>query len=214
MKFSALLIAATFVFASCSNNQKKILVLNKGRGTVDIEKQTVKIKDGAGSEEHDMVYNTGDKVSIKVKADDKEATIEIPENGYYLLNAKNDTIIGSLQNYSEQKATPDTFTVITQEMIKKSIDSLIALTEGKNVSAANKNYYILPFTAAKVTDNVNATIVAPYHNITTIEKEGDKKPEVYRFYSIKEIREKIEKQKAMTKAKPEGTPMGNGGKKS
>jgi hypothetical protein len=27
-------------------------------------------------------------------------------------------------------------------------------------------------------------------------------PEVYRFFSIKEIREKIEKQKAMTVAKP------------
>lgn len=214
MKLSALMVAAIVFFTSCSNNQKKILVLNKGRGTVDIEKQSVKIKDGAGSEEHEMIYDTKDKVSIKVKADEKEATVDIPENGYYLLNAKNDTIIGSYQKYSAQKAAPDTFTVITQEMIKKSIDSLVALTEGKNVSAANKNYYILPFTAVKVTDNINATIVAPYHNISSIEKEGDKDPEVYRFYSIKEIREKIEKQKAMTKAKPAEIPMGNGGKKS
>jgi hypothetical protein len=88
--------------------------------------------------------------------------------------------------------------MITQEMIKKSIDSLVALIEGKNVSAANRNYFILPFTAAKITNNMNAVIIAPFHNITTLEKDGDKDPEVYRFFSIKEIREKIEKQKAMT----------------
>jgi hypothetical protein len=65
----------------------------------------------------------------------------------------------------------------------------------------------------KVTDNVNATIIPPYHQMVTLEKDGDKMPEAYRFYSIKEIREKIAKQKAMTVGKPE-TSYGNGGKKS
>ena len=199
MKLSAIYgFLFILLLTSCSKNEKKVLLLNKGRATVDVDAKSAIIKDAAGSEEHEMLYNTADKVSIKVKADGKDVTIDIPENGYYVLNAKNDTIIGSYQKFSAQKEPSDSFLTITQEMIKKSIDSLVDLTEGKNISAANKNFYILPFTATKVTTNVNAVIIAPFHNITTLEKDGDKDPEVYRFYSIKEIREKIEKQKAMT----------------
>jgi hypothetical protein len=203
MKLNVSLFAfAVVALTACSNNEKKIMVLSKGDAKVDLAAKTVVVKNGAGSGETEMLYNTADKVVIKVTEVDKTVDIEIPENGYYLLNAKNDTIIGSYQNYTEVGAPTDTSKMITQEMIKKSIDSLIALTEGKNVSAANRNYYVLPFTAVKVTSNTQAFIVGPYHNITTLEKEGDKVPEVYRFFSIKEIREKIAKQKAMTVATP------------
>ena len=203
MKLNFCLVAfAAILFTACSSNEKKIMVISKGKATIDVTGKTIAVKDGAGSEEAEMLYNTADKVVLKVKSEDKEVTIDIPENGYYILNTKNDTLIGSYQNYTEAGSPTDTSKMITQEMIQQSIDSLIALTEGKNVSAANKNYYVLPFTAVKVTNNVNAFIVGPFHNITTIEKDGDKMPEVYRFFSIKEIREKIEKQKAMTVAKP------------
>jgi hypothetical protein len=203
MKLNFCLVAfAAILFAACSSNEKKIMVISKGKATIDVTGKTIAVKDGAGSEEAEMLYNTADKVVLKVKSEDKEVAIDIPENGYYILNTKNDTLIGSYQNYTEAGSPTDTSKMITQEMIQQSIDSLIALTEGKNVSAANKNYYVLPFTAVKVTNNVNAFIVGPFHNITTIEKDGDKMPEVYRFFSIKEIREKIEKQKAMTVAKP------------
>jgi hypothetical protein len=203
MKLNFCLVAfAAILFSACSSNEKKIMVISKGKATIDVTGKTIAVKDGAGSEEAEMLYNTADKVVLKVKSEDKEVAIDIPENGYYILNTKNDTLIGSYQNYTEAGSPTDTSKMITQEMIQQSIDSLIALTEGKNVSAANKNYYVLPFTAVKVTNNVNAFIVGPFHNITTIEKDGDKMPEVYRFFSIKEIREKIEKQKAMTVAKP------------
>ena len=203
MKLNFCLVAfAAILFTACSSNEKKIMVISKGKATIDVTGKTIAVKDGAGSEEAEMLYNTADKVVLKVKSEDKEVAIDIPENGYYILNTKNDTLIGSYQNYTEAGSPTDTSKMITQEMIQKSIDSLIALTEGKNVSTANKNYYVLRFTAVKVTNNVNAFIVGPFHNITTIEKDGDKMPEVYRFFSIKEIREKIEKQKAMTVAKP------------
>lgn len=203
MKLNFCLVAfAAILFTACSSNEKKIMVISKGKATIDVTGKTIAVKDGAGSEEAEMLYNTADKVVLKVKSEEKEVAIDIPENGYYILNTKNDTLIGSYQNYTEAGSPTDTSKMITQEMIQKSIDSLIALTEGKNVSSANKNYYVLPFTAVKVTNNVNAFIVGPFHNITTIEKDGDKMPEVYRFFSIKEIREKIEKQKAMTVAKP------------
>lgn len=203
MKFNLSLIAVALVtLTACSSNEKKIMVLSKGDAKVDLTAKTIEVTNGAGSGETEMLYNTADKVVLKVKENDKVVEIEIPENGYYILNTKQDTIIGSYQNYTSVEAANDTSKLITQEMIKKSIDSLIALTEGKNISAANRNYYIPPYTAIKVTSNTKAFIVGPYHNMTTIQKEGDQEPEVYRFYSIKQIREKIEKQKALTVATP------------
>ena len=174
MKLNFCLVAfAAILFTACSSNEKKIMVISKGKATIDVTGKTIAVKDGAGSEEAEMLYNTADKVVLKVKSEEKEVAIDIPENGYYILNTKNDTLIGSYQNYTEAGSPTDTSKMITQEMIQQSIDSLIALTEGKNVSAANKNYYVLPFTAVKVTNNVNAFIVGPFHNITTIEKDGD-----------------------------------------
>jgi len=123
-----------------------------------------------------------------LSVDGKESTIEIAENGLYILNAKNDTIVGSYQKYGEAKTKFDT---IKQDMIKHGIDSLNLLIQNKNVSAANRNYYIAPFSAVKITGNVDATIVSPYHRMTSIEQVGDKVPEVYRFWSVKEIRDEV-----------------------
>ena len=89
----------------------------------------------------------------------------------------------------------------TQEELKHGIDSLIQLTQGKNISAANRNFFVLPKTAVKISDNLDAFVVGPFHRMTSVEKDGDKVPEVYRFYSIQEIREIIDQLTALTKAK-------------
>lgn len=183
-----LLLAIITLVTSCANNEKKVMILVKGNVTVDEAAKTIVVKDGVGNTEKEMTFNTADKISLQLTTPNKQATIEIAENGYYILNTKNDTIIGSYQNYG---AAPTSAIVITQATLKKGIDSLIQLTENKNISAANRNYFILPYTAVKITNNANAFIVAPYHKMSSIEKEGDKDPEVYRFWSIKEIRQTI-----------------------
>jgi major membrane immunogen (membrane-anchored lipoprotein) len=197
MKKHAFVIAAAVVLTACSSNPKKILIYAKGSATVDKGAKTITLKDGPGQAEESVEYNSADKITLQLKGESGSTAIDIPENGLYILNAKNDTLIGSYQKYGTQKTTADT---ISQEMIKHSIDSLVQLTEGKNISEANRNFYILPKTAAKITTNMDAFVVGPFHQMTSIEKQGDKEPEVYRFYSIKEIREKIEKQKALTVA--------------
>ena len=135
-----------------------------------------------------------------LKKDDGNVTIDIDSDGdgYFLLNGKNDTIIGSFQKYGMPS---DTYTTVSQDALKRAIDSLQLLVQNKNVSQANRNYFILPYQAAKITNNLDAFMVTPYHRMTSIEKIGDKDPEVYRFWSIKEIRETIEKLKAMTVSK-------------
>lgn len=185
------------LLAACSSGNKKIIVYIKGSSTVNEEAKTITVVDGSGSDEKTISYKTADKVQLQVKGLGDDASVPIDNNGLYILNAKNDTIIGSYQNYDSPKTTT---TVKTQEDLKHGIDSLVQLTEGKNISAANRNFYLLPKTAVKISDNVDAFVVGPFHKMTSVAKEGDKAPEVYRFYSIKEIRETIAKLTALTKS--------------
>jgi len=200
MKKLTICVAAACMLAACSSNPKKILVYAKGGTTVNKDTKTIDVKDGAGQEEETLEYNTADKITLQLKSSDATAPIDIAENGLYIVNAKkNDTIIGSYQKFSDPKLKQN---VTTQEQLKQAIDSLQQLTEGKNISAANRNYFILPKTAARITANTDAIIVGPFHKMTAIEKKGDKDPEVYQFSSISEIREKIVKLTALTVATP------------
>ena len=160
--------------------------------------KTITVVDGSGSDEKAMSYNTADKVSLKVTGLGDDANVSIDQNGLYILNAKADTIIGSYQKYADPRLTQ---TMKTQDDLKHDIDSLTQLTQGKNISAVNRNFFILPKTAVKISDNLDAFVVGPFHRMTSIEKVDGKLPEVYRFYSIQEVRETIEKLTALTKSK-------------
>lgn len=180
---------------ACSSTQKKVLVYAKGTATVNESTKTIIASDGAGSDEKTLLLTDKAKTSVNIETTSGKAAIDIPENGYYVVNAKQDTIVGGYQKYSEVKTTK---TVTTQASLKQSIDSLEQLIQGKNISAANRNFFILPMSAVKVTDNLDAYIVGPFHQVTSIEKVDGKVPEVYRFYSVKEVRETIKKLTELT----------------
>ncbi|MBS1626499.1 MAG: hypothetical protein JSR09_02040 [Bacteroidetes bacterium] len=182
------ILSAAIIFSACSSNTKRITILGKGKVNVDTKTKTITIQNGAGTIEQTTDFNANGPLSIKLNVDGKESTINISENGLYILNAKNDTVVGSYQKYAEAKSNYD---VIKQDMLKHAIDSLNLLIQNKNVSVANRNFYIEPFNAVKVTNNIDATVVTPYHRMTSIEQVGDKEPEVYRFWSIKEIRDEM-----------------------
>jgi len=60
-----------------------------------------------------------------------------------------------------------------------------------------KTYFILPNQAIKISDNQEATIITPYHQMTSLEVKKGETPEVYRFYTIEETRATLEKLKGM-----------------
>ena len=196
MKKIAFGILAIVSLASCKDNIKKVLVLSKGTAKINKEAKSITVDESSGHEEQTFDVNSGDKVGYSVKSQAGEGSVEFPTNGYYIVNAKNDTVVGGLQNYG---AVEDRKTEFTQEDVKKNLDSLKLLVGNQNVSAANHNFFILPNQAVKITDNLDAFIVGPYHRMTSVEAKEGKTPEVYRFYSIKEVREKIDKLDAMTK---------------
>lgn len=190
------MIIATLLASCASDNIKRVLVIAKGSAEISVDTKIITLKTGAGIEEKSADFNSAGKLNLQIKKEDGDLAVEIPDNGYYMLNGMNDTIVGSYQNYGVQKTTYDT---IKQETILKGIDSLQKLILGTNISAANRNFYILPYHVVKVSSNLDAFLVTPYHQMTSIEKVDNKAPEVYRFYSVKEIRETINNLKALSK---------------
>jgi hypothetical protein len=191
------ILLSALLFASCSGGTKKVIVYANSDADINDQTKTITQKDNEGHLDKEIEFNTGDKVSIKViQKDGSTANVEIPEGGYYILNAKaKDTIVGGYQKYS----TPEEANrIISQDQLRRNIDSLNQMINGQNTNAANRTYFIPPNTATKITSNTDATIVGPYHRMTSIEKNGDKEPEVYRFYSVKEVRETIDKLQKLT----------------
>jgi hypothetical protein len=174
-----------------------MVVMSKGPAVINTDAKTITAKEGAGHEEKEITLGGG-KMVFKLNTPAGEAVVELLENGLYIVNVKNDTIIGSFVKYGDPKKAQ---TSVTQEELKKQTDSLQLLLEGKNVSEANRNFFILPNTAKKITDNTKAMIVGPYHRMTSAETVDGKAPDVYRFYSIREIREMIVKLQVLTAPK-------------
>ena len=168
--------------------------MSKGEAEIDLNAGTIKAKDGSGHVEK-LLNIDSKKLSFKLITPAGDATVEMLDNGLYVINVKNDTIIGSYQKYTSASTAQK---VITQESLKQKIDSLKLLIEGKNVSAANRNYFILPNQAVKISSNHLSEVVGPYHQMRSAEMVDGKEPEIYRFYSIKEIREMIVKLQALT----------------
>ena len=199
MKRSLVALSAIALLAACGKpNTKKAVVVLQGKSSVNEESKAITVGAGSGNSDKTVSYNSAEKVTLSI-AGDHQGSVDLAENGYYIVNATPDTIVGSFQTYSAPKNGPD---VITQDALKKAIDSLQQLIVGANITPANRNYFVPPFTAVKVSANSEATIVTPYHQMTAVEKEEGKEPEVYRFFSVAEIRERLVKLEAATKPVP------------
>jgi len=190
------------LFAACSsNNTKKVMIVATGDINVNADSKTITLAGGSGATDKTVSFNSAGPLTLTIKSDDGSSTpVTLNDNGFFMLNARKDTIAGAYQNYAAPKSTVDT---IKQATLEKGIDSLSQLIEGKNVSASNRNFFITPNTAVMLTANTDAFVVPPFHQMTSIEKVGDKDPEVYRFYTLNEIREQLAKLKALTAPQPQ-----------
>ncbi len=197
MKFILSCFTAILLLTSCSSDQKRVVVFSKGSVDINTDTKTIKATDGAGHEDKTIDF-VGKTVELTLNTPSGDAKVTLTENGYYIVNVKNDTIIGSQVNYSDPQLSNQ---VITQEALRVKIDSLHNLVNNKNVGKATRNFYILPNSAVHLTDNFDAIVVGPFHQMRSAESKDGKAPEVYRFYSIKEIRETIAKLEGMTGGK-------------
>ena len=198
MKTTLLFVTAALFFSCGNGGSKKILVMSKGKATIDKSAKTIMVEKGTSHEEQTVDFTDAGNLTLQVTTGNGKASVDIPANGYYVLNAKLDTIIGGYENYSAPSAQSKT---ITQESIQHSIDSLQQLLAG-NASASKKTFYILPGKAVKITNNMDATLIGPFNSLTTLETADGKTPEVYKFYTSKDVRETLAHLQGLTVAPP------------
>ena len=122
---------------------EKIIVYANNSAAINEEAKTVVNKDNTGHIDKTFTYNSGDKVTINITfMDGKTVAVDIPEDGYYIVNTKaRDTIIGGYQKYSTPQ---EANRIMTQDELKHNIDSLKQMVTGANTSAANRTFLFFP----------------------------------------------------------------------
>lgn len=183
-----LLLCCIVSLVACSGDGKKVVIMSSGKMTLDHNSNTITLETGTQHNEEQMTV--GGKGVITVKGPNGDQTFELPENGFYVLNLKqNDTLVGGIVNYGSSTKRDR----IDDRELTHIIDSTRRLILGMGASDSTKTYYILPFTIKKITDNLQSTtVVGPYQGIPyKVEGKGDQKPEVYKLYTNKQQRESL-----------------------
>ncbi len=198
MRYSILLIYLVVLFSSCEQRVTKKFMLISNPGTVvDLEAKTITVTQTTAYEFKEFAIKDEGTVRFSVSTPNGNYTLELPKNGYYLINTKTtDTVVGSYQDYVAPKQD---YTLLSQETLKQKTDSLINLMVGKNISEVNQNFFIPSKTASFITENLDAIFVAPYHSMTSLEVKKGTVPEVYRFYTNTDVRSMVEKMQELAK---------------
>lgn len=183
------------LLACSSSPSRQVLIM--GRGAITAQENNITMKEGSGYSEETVEVSGEKATSWNVTTPAGKTTVNIPaEKGFYVLNLKNDTIVGSQQILGKDLSTGRT---MTQEELKIKVDSLTKLTTGSNVSPESHNYIILPNQLVKISSNTEAKIFGPFKKIPgTLEADNGKTPELYKFYTNSEMRQLIASLKKMT----------------
>jgi hypothetical protein len=197
MKRIFVVLTSLVMLSACAGGgiEKKVLIM--GRGDIVVAENTVNMTKGTGYAEKEVTINEKGPVTWTVETASGKQTINLPEEkGYYILNLKTDTVVGSVQLIGKDLTNTRT---ITQEELKLKIDSLVKLTVGTNVNFTS-NFFVIPNQVLKVSANTDARVFGPFKKIPSQLDAGpdDKEPEIYKFYTNTELRELIQTLKGMT----------------
>lgn len=192
-----LLIPVIICLSACSSHEKKILIYANSEIQVDASQKNITVSEGNTQIEKELSFSGSDPVILHITGPRGKYTLEANSDGLWLANLKNDTIVGSMLHIGETKQTR-----ITQEQLNHQLDSLKKLVQGANISAAAKNYFILPEKIEKITDASKAKIFGPFTPVPSAFDAGSV-PEIYKFYNLSEENEIIAKLTEMTKYKME-----------
>lgn len=189
MKKNVLLPVVAFaaLLASCSGGQKKVKIVASGKVTVT--DNTISLDPGLTHNEQEVTFSDS-KVTLTVTSTKgTNKTFDLTDNGSYLLNLQDDTLIGGVVNYGSTGRAGS----ITSEQLDHIIDSTQQLMEGKNASDASKTFFLPPFTIKKISAEDNARIIGSFNGIP-YSNEPDasgKTPEVFKFFTNKQKRETL-----------------------
>ena len=197
-----LLFASILFLSACKGHEKKVLVYASDKISVDNTRHHITIANGDGTTHHEqeLDFNTGDPVTLDVESPQGKYSVTIPDDGLYIANLKTDTVVGSRQHVGAGEGE----THISQDDLKKKLDSLNQLIADQNISEANQNYFIPPGKAVRVSTDTKAKVFGPFTSIPGSFDAGSV-PAIYKFYSLKEMRELIANLQKMTGGSSDST---------
>lgn len=197
-----LLFASILLLSACKGHEKKVLVYASDKISVDNTQHHITIANGDGTTHHEqeLDFNTGDPVTLDVESPQGKYSVTIPDDGLYIANLKTDTVVGSRQHVGAGEGE----THISQDDLKKKLDSLNQLIADQNISEANQNYFIPPGKAVRVSTDTKAKVFGPFTSIPGSFDAGSV-PAIYKFYSLKEMRELIANLQKMTGGSSDST---------
>ena len=187
-KLKLALPALLLFMIACSGEDKQVLIMSSG--SVKVSGNTITL-DPSTRHNEQKISVSDEKLNIVSPSGNTEVSVN-NGGGLYILNLKTDTLVGSYQRIGEQGESEK----ITQEDLRKRIDSLEQLTKGTNVSGEKRNFFIPPGQVSKLSTNGQAQVVGPYLKMPASFESG-KEHEVYKFYTNKEVYEIIGKLKPM-----------------
>ena len=196
----SLAFACLLALTACKGHDKKVLVYASSDIQTDNTKTNITITDGTTHHEQELDFTGADPVTLNIQSPGGKLSLEAQDDGLYIVNLKNDTVIGSYQHVGAEGGESK----ITQEALKMKLDSLQKLVAGQNISEANRNYFITPNKIVKITADTKAKVFGPFTTIPGAFDAGSV-PEIYKFYSIKELREIISKLAVMAGGNPAKT---------
>jgi hypothetical protein len=187
-KLSLLTIICVSVFLfSC--HHKKVVVYADSDIQVDNSTNNITVTDGTTFTVKELEFSSGSAVDLNVQwPKGKIVLTTSPDDGLSIANLTADTIVGSYQRVGVDNGQVK----LTTDQLKYAVDSLYQLTGGLNIAPRNKNYFIPPGKVVRITDNVKAKIFPPYTKIPG-GFDATETPEVYKFYTNREVREIIER---------------------
>ncbi|MDR0792094.1 MAG: hypothetical protein LBE82_02205 [Chitinophagaceae bacterium] len=175
------------LFAACAGSLQKRKLLVLGKGSVTITGKEITVTGGTNADQKEIEIAPTGTVTYNITTPNGKSSIEINDSGYYILNLRPDTVVGShrIEGRDYNNSNP-----LTVEQVKRNIDSLQQLAQGLNVSEANQNYFIPPGQLQRVVGHTDHVFVfGPYHPVFNQLEQG---AEIYKFSSSNENRETIE----------------------
>ncbi len=194
-KIKIMAIAAIAAFGtSCATHDKKILVYATSEIQVDESQKSIAVTEGTTHHEKILEFKGTGTVTLQVQSPAGKFTLQATEDGLYIANLKPDTLVGSYQHTGVDNGRVR----IPAEQLQSRIDSLKKLIADSNVNVANKNYFIMPASIAKITAVTEAKVFGPFTTVPSGFDAGSV-PEIYKFYTVKEEREIIQRLTEMSK---------------
>lgn len=155
---------------------------------VDDTKKNISVSDGTTFTVKELEFSDGGAVDLNVQwPKGKIVLTTSPEDGLSIANLTADTIVGSYQHVGADNGQVK----LTTDQLKYMVDSLYQLTGGMNIAPKNRNYFIAPGKVVRITDNTKAKIFPPYTKMPP-GFDASATPEVYKFYTNREVREIID----------------------